>query len=70
MDGWSRKAKKLREAGEWDELLTCCLQWTEEQPEEAKGWHNLGMGYVNLKFRACSQQRKNSSNSLKYCFLT
>ena len=48
MDGWLRKAEKLREAEEWHELLTCCLQWTEARPEEAKGWHNLGMANVNL----------------------
>ena len=48
MDGWLRKAEKLREAGGWDELLTCCQQWTEERPEEPKSWHHLGMAYVNL----------------------
>ena len=48
MEKWLRKAEKFREAGEWDELLAYCLQWTEVQPDEAKGWHNLGIGYVNL----------------------
>ena len=48
MDRWLRKAGKLREAGEWDELLAYCLQWTKEQPGMAKSWHNLGMAYVNL----------------------
>ena len=42
------KAVELKEAEDWNRMLSHCKRWTEAEPENADAWFELGFAYNNL----------------------
>lgn len=43
------KVQELLRAGNWNVLVLHAAEWTRKEPENARAWKHLGVGYANLK---------------------
>jgi len=43
------KVQELLRAGNWNVLVLHAAEWTRKEPENAKAWKHLSVGYANLK---------------------
>ena len=43
------KVQELLRAGNWNVLVLHAAEWTRREPENARAWNHLSVGYANLK---------------------
>jgi tetratricopeptide (TPR) repeat protein len=43
------KVQELKKTGNWNVLVLYAAEWTRKQPKNAAAWHQLGVGYTNLR---------------------
>jgi hypothetical protein len=43
------RVQELKQTGNWNVLVLYASEWTRKQPNNASAWHELGVGYTNLR---------------------